>query len=43
MKPPKPPMPDMYGSETLSMAEAATMASTAFPPCIMIVVPASEA
>ena len=36
-------MPDMYGSETLSVAEAATIASTALPPRIMIVVPASEA
>ena len=43
MNPPKPPIPDMYGSETFSVAAAATIASTALPPCIMIVVPARDA
>jgi hypothetical protein len=36
-------MPDMYGSDTFSVAHAATIASIAFPPSIIVFVPASEA
>src|SRR5688500_262144 len=40
---PLPPIPDMYGSTTLSAAAVAKAASTALPPDLRISIPASDA